>query len=118
MPVIDAALQNAVEQRPPFLLIAVSILLDQLEHGVLHQVQRIVGTIGRNLCNTVGPALYIRKEPIEFGQPVQFEALRCVLQTCSAGGLFCPSACANCITLQRSTRAEHLGLQGQSMQGV
>jgi hypothetical protein len=75
MPVIDAALQNAVEQGSPFLLIAVSILLDQLEHGVLYEVQRIVRTIGRNLCNTICPALYISKEPIEFGQPVQFEAL-------------------------------------------
>src|SRR6185437_5368921 len=38
----DAILQNAVEERPPFLRGPVGIGARQLQHGILHRIQRIV----------------------------------------------------------------------------
>jgi len=42
MPVIDPALEDGSEQRPPFRGGAIGIFLDQFEHGILDDVQGIV----------------------------------------------------------------------------
>ena len=49
-PVADAALQDGMKQRSPFLLAAVGVAPDQLQHRVLHDVERIVGIAEGEPC--------------------------------------------------------------------
>lgn len=65
VPVIDATLQDTVEQRRPFFFAARGVLFHQFEHGVLHQIQRVVRIVGGDLRDPVSPALHLRKESVK-----------------------------------------------------
>lgn len=76
VPVVNATLQNTVEQRSPLLGVATGVFFHQLEHGVLHQIQRIVRIIGGDLRDPVRPALHVGQELVQVLQGIQLGFLR------------------------------------------
>ena len=65
MPVANAILQYAVEQRRPFFTRPVGVLANQLDHRVLHDIQRFIPVTHGNLGDTQGAPLDIGQKPVE-----------------------------------------------------
>ena len=60
----DPALQDAEEQRPPIGAGPPAVTPDQCQHGVLHDVQRILRVPDAEAGHVEGPFLDLRKEGI------------------------------------------------------
>jgi hypothetical protein len=71
VPVVDPALQAALEQRPPVGHGAVGIAANQAEHGVLDDVEGIVAVADGELCNPQGPPFDTGEKPFKLGLSVQ-----------------------------------------------
>ena len=54
-----------MKQRTPFRFIARNIMLDELEHCLLHQIQGFIRIAGRDLCHTEGAPLDTGQEPVQ-----------------------------------------------------
>ena len=65
VPVLDPALQDTVKQRPPLVFRPTGILFHQFKHGVLDDIQSIVGIAGGDACQTKGPPLDTGKKPVQ-----------------------------------------------------
>src|SRR4051812_14612338 len=70
IPIANLRLQNAMEERPPFGFLLPRIALNQLQHGLLYEVVRILVMARGNLCHTECTAFDRCQEPVE-GQTVQ-----------------------------------------------
>ena len=57
----DPALQDAEEQRPPLVRGPVGVTPHQGEHGVLHDVQRLIPIRNGEPGHVVGPLLHLRQ---------------------------------------------------------
>ncbi len=65
VPVANTTLQNTVKERPPLPFGPVAIVLHQLQHGILHEIQRLVLIPCGNLCHTECPPFDPCQEPIQ-----------------------------------------------------
>ena len=65
VPVANAALQDAVEQRPPFFRIASAVMAREREHGVLHNVERLIPVTGGELRHAEGASFDTGKETLQ-----------------------------------------------------
>ncbi len=65
MPVTNPVLQDAIEERRPFLLRVARVFPRQLDHRILHEIQRLVAIAHRDFCESQGPPFHARQELVE-----------------------------------------------------
>ena len=64
VPITNTTLQNTVKERPPLTFSPVTIFLHELQHRILHEIERLVVIPRGNLCHTERPPLNACQEPI------------------------------------------------------
>ena len=65
MPVANPVLQDPVEQRRPFGAVAIAVLAHQLDHRILHEVQRLIPVAHADFGDTQGTPFHFGQKPVE-----------------------------------------------------
>ena len=71
VPVAYPALQDTIEQRTPFVCIAVAVFLHQSQHGILYQLQCLIAVSRGDFGHAQGAPFDARQEAIQFRCSVQ-----------------------------------------------